>query len=63
VWNFIYLGCLLGNSPTSLQRGGGGTFAKTGGRKITLLGTNLNDVSDQVGDLIVVCILNKIKAF
>jgi hypothetical protein len=63
VWNFIYLGCLPGNSLTDLQRGGGGTFAKTGGQKITLPGTNLNDVSDQASDLIVVCILNKIRAF
>jgi len=59
----IYLGCLPGNSLTSLQRGGGGTFAKTGGWKIALPGTNLNDVSDQADGLVVVCILNKIRAF
>jgi hypothetical protein len=43
--------------------GGGGTFAKTGGWKIALPGTNLNDVSDQADDLVVVHIWNKTRAF
>ncbi len=55
--------CLLGNSLTGSQRGSGGTFAKIGGRKIALPGTNLNDVSDQADGLVVICILNKIRAF
>jgi hypothetical protein len=35
--------------------GGGGTFEKTGGGKIALPATNLNDVANQADDLIVVC--------